>query len=203
MIETFYLSLEAKVNLSGRSRKLSSEAPLQSRENLTATLRQSTRGTTWRIKPMIGQPNGPLPAGHTSGLRTTKSADMSGAGSNTAGLRSSLPGALKNCIQNYRSAMKRFTNGSTLMPEILFRPWSGRIATASDEAIHGATRKLTFRREYRSKNAPNKSCCAKSQGIGKQTPQSRAKVWRRYRSALSARPDLPSSPNCSGKGLAR
>jgi len=203
MSETFYPFSKAKGIKYARS-----HAPLiatleRSLGSLTATLRQFTRGITWRIKPMSERPSEPLPAERTSGLRMTKFADMSDAGSNTAGLRSSLLDALRNCIQSLRSAMKPFTNGSTLMPESLFRPLSGRIATASDEVIHGVTRKPIFRREYPSKNALKRSCYAKSLDTGRQTPLSRAKVWRRCKSALSVRPGLPSSLNCSGKELAR
>lgn len=203
MSETFYQFSKAKGIKYARSR-----APLivtleRSRGSLTATLRQSTQDTTWRIKPMSERPSEPLPVERTSDSKTTKSVDMSDAGSNTAGPRSSLPDALRNCIRSLRSAMKPFTNGSTLMPEILFRRLFGPIVTASDEAIHGVTRKPIFRREYRSKSALNRSCCVRSLGTGKRTPQSLVKVWRRCRSALSVRPDLPSSLNCSAKELAQ
>ena len=203
MSETFYPFSKAKGTKYARSR-----APLiatleRSLGSLTAMLRQSTPGTTWHIKPMSEQPTGPLLAEHISGSRTAKFAGMSDAESNTAGLRSSLPDALRNCIRSLRSATKPFTNGSTLMPEILFRPLFGRIATASDEAIHGVTRKPISRRESRSKNALKRSGYAKSQDIGRQTLLSRAKAWRHCKSALSARPGLPSSPSCSEKELAR
>ena len=145
MNETFYQYSKAKGKKYARS-----HAPLigtleQSPENLTATLRQSTLGTTWRIKPMSEPLNGPLIAEHTNGLKTTKSADMSDAGSNMAGLQNSLLDALRNCIQSLRSAMKPFTNGFTLMPETLFLHLSGQIVIANDEAIHGVTRKPIFR----------------------------------------------------------
>jgi hypothetical protein len=203
MNETFYPSSKAKGNQFGRSRKLSNVARLRSHESLNVTLHPCAPAIICPTRPMNGLSVERLAAEPTSGSRMTKSANMSDAGSNMAGLRNSLPVALKECIQSCRSVIKPFTSGSTPMPENLFRHWCEPIVTASEEAIHGVIKKPIFRREYRLKNALKRSCYAKSLGTGKQTRLSRVKVWRPCKSALSARPGSPSSANCSGKELAQ
>ena len=179
MNEIFYQYSKARGLKYARSR-----APLivtleRSRENLTAMLRQFAQGTTWPIKRMSGPLTEQLPAEHIDGSRMTRSVNMSGAELSTVGRQNSLPGALRNFIRSSRSAMKPFTNGSMLMPEISSRHLSGQIEIANDEAIRGVIKRPTSPREYRSKNALKRFCCARNPVTGKQTRLSRVKAGQR------------------------
>lgn len=201
MSETFYPSSKAKANRSGRSQQFSSEALPRSRVNLNAIRLPFVRATIWPTKLMSGQSSELLQAVRTNGSGMTRPANMSDAGSSWAGHRNSLPGALKSYIRSDRSAMKPFTNGSTLMPGISSRLSFERTKIENEEAIHGDTRRPISRREYRSKNAQNKSSFAKNRGTGRQILLFRVKASPRFKSALSARPGLASLPSCSGKAL--
>ena len=201
MSEICYQFSKVKGNRFARLPRPSSEARLRSRGSLNETLLLYTLAITWPIRPMSVLLAGQSLVERTSGSRMTKFASMSGAGSGMAGHRNSLPDALKNFILNYLSAMKPFTNGSMPMPENSFRHFFGLTVTASDEAIHGVTRRPIFRRGCRSKNALNMFNRVRSQGTGRQTRLSRVKAGKPYKLALNERPGLPKLLNCLGKGL--
>lgn len=200
MSETCYQSSKVKGNRFARLPKPSIEVRLRSRESLNATLLLCTPAITWPIRPTSVLLAGQSLAERTSGSRMTKFASMSVAGSGTAGHRNSLPDALKNCILNYPSAMKPFTNGSMPMPESSSRHFFGLTVTASDEAIHGVIKRPISRRECRSKNALSMFNRVRSQGTGRQTRLSRVRAGQPYKSALNERPGLPKLLNYLGKG---
>ena len=112
-----------------------------------------------------------------------------------------IAGRLKKLHPELSIAMKPFTNGSMPMPENSFRHFFGLTVTASDEAIHGVTRRPIFRRECRSKNALNMFNRVRSQGTGRQTRLSHVKAGQPCKLALNERPGLPKLLNCLGKGL--
>lgn len=199
MNETCYQSSKVKGNRFAKLPKPSIEVRLRSHGSLSETLLLYIPVITWPTKPMSVLLAGQSPAGHTSGSRVTKPANMSDAGSGTAGHRNSLPDALKNCILNCPSAMKRFTNGYMPMPENSSRHFFVLTVIASGEAIHDVTRRPISRREYRSKNALSIFNRVRSPGTGKLTRLSRVRVGQPYKSVLNERPGLPRLLNCLGK----
>lgn len=130
----------------------------------------------------------------------TKFANMLGVESSMADRQNSLSVALKSDTRNLRLAMKPFTNGSMLMPEILSRHLSEPIVTANDESIRSVIRRHISPERVSIKEHPAQILLRKEPGHWE---TSRVKAWRRYKSALSERPSLASSPNCSEKGLAQ
>ncbi len=202
MNETCYPSLKARADLSERSQKNLDEAPGQYPVNSNATPHRLTRATIWATRPMRVLLTGPLPAEPTNDSRMTRFANMSGVASNTAGPQNSLPDASKNYTLICLSAMKLFTSGFMLMLENSSLAFCGPTAIANAGVIPDAIRRRISPTGYRSRNAPKKSSYVSNQGIGKQTPLSRAKAWPHCKSALNARPESPSLHNCPEKELA-
>lgn len=203
MKEIYYPSLKATVNLCGRLPEFSKETREQSQESLNATPRPCTPATICPTKRMIGPVTGRAKAELISASRMTVSAGMSVNILSTDGLRNLSPDDSNSFTLSYRSVMKRSTNGSMQMPDILSRYWFGLTATASGAAIPDVIRKPTFPRGSRSGNGLPRSCNAGRSGIGKRIRRSPDKVLPRFRSALKERHALPSSANYPEKELAR
>ena len=160
------------------------------------------RATTFLTKHTSEQLIVTVRATRENVLRARGLEAMSGGVSKPTGHPNSLRDAGTHSIPMTPSATRRSISGSMWMPETSSHTWCELTRSENDADTAESTENPIFLTVFLSPSVPRPLKNGKSPDTGKQTRPSRVKAWRRCKSALSERLDLPSSPSCSGKELA-